>query len=533
MTNQIKIFDTTLRDGQQSPGCGISFEANIEYALLAHQLKIDTIEAGFPAASQLDFEIVSSIATELKKLKSPMRVAALCQLREAQVVRTIEALEPYRENATLHFYLPVDPNLMQASLGKRANDHAGLIKDVGAMARMAADAGLMVEFSPEGYSNMGDTFDFVSDVIRAALANGVTVINCPDTIGGASEWQGDNYIVNNMNKHAELFAKEFPNKEIIWSIHCHNDFGLALANSMNAVFKGPARQIEGCINGVGERAGNTSLEQCIMYIKQFGALANPDDPYFTDCDTKRLQAISNFIAKYMMIRQSNSPIVGLNAARHSSGGHTNAVLNDPLAYQPFHPHDVGSEVTLVFGPMSGGNHAKAIVEEAGFICEDSDKAAVAQHIKDLFKERRKGVTDEEVVEGYIDYFAPIKTDHLSYSKQDDEINLRLEGEFFGKPALKVQDIGKDSAMAILFDAIQEVLPGLTIIDYYAVSDEVGNIQAECCTHIKVKHERVGIVAAQATDRDIQISAMRALIKAINKLHVLEHRSKKHANEKHY
>ena len=146
------------------------------------------------------------------------------------------------------------------------------------MVKLAADVGLTVEFSPEGYSNMGDTFDFVSDVIRAALTNGATVINCPDTIGGACEWQGERYIVNTMQRHADLFAQEFPDKEIIWSIHCHNDFGLALTNTVNAVFKGPARQIEGCINGVGERAGNTSLEQCILYIKQFGLMVDAENP---------------------------------------------------------------------------------------------------------------------------------------------------------------------------------------------------------------------------------------------------------------
>lgn len=406
--NRVEIFDTTLRDGQQSPGCGMSFEENIEYAMLAHALGVDTLEAGFPAASELDFNIVKTIATELKAIKSPMRVAGLCQLREAQVLRTIEALLPYKENATLHYYLPVDPNLMQASLGSYANNKSALVKDVAAMGKLAADAGLKVEFSPEGYSNMGDTFDFVSDVIRAALESGVSVINCPDTIGGACEWQGERYIVNNMNRHAAMFAKEFPNKNITWSIHCHNDFGLALQNSMNAVFKGPARQIEGCINGVGERAGNTALEQCIMYIKQFGPMIDVDHPLHTQCDTTQLKAISDFVAEHMMGRQCNWPIVGLNAARHSSGGHTNAVINDPLAYQPFHPQAVGTEITMIFGPMSGGNHAKAIIEAAGHVCDDSEKAQIAQHIKNIYKDRRKGVTDEEVVLGYLDYMAKHK-----------------------------------------------------------------------------------------------------------------------------
>ncbi len=403
MNNRITVFDTTLRDGQQSPGCGMSFEANIEYAHLAHQLGIDVLEAGFPSASQLDFDIVKTIASELQQMNSRMRIAGLCQLREAQVIKTMEALAPYQDNATLHVYLPVDPNLMHASLGERAQDKAGLLKDVASMIELAATSGFKVQFSPEGYSNMGDTFDFVTDVIRTAIDSGASVINCPDTIGGACEWQAQHYIVANMNRHAEIFAKEFPHKDITWSIHCHNDFGLALANTMNAVFKGPARQIEGCINGVGERAGNTALEQCILYIKQFGPLANKEHPLHTNCDATKLQAISNFVSQHMMARQANWPIVGLNAARHSSGGHTNAVLRNPLAYQPFLPEEVGSQISLIFGPLSGGNHAKAIIEAAGFECSDAEKAHIAQHIKDLFQERRKGVTDEEVIHGYKDY----------------------------------------------------------------------------------------------------------------------------------
>ena len=519
--NKVSVFDTTLRDGQQSPGCGMSFEANIEYAHLANQLGIDVLEAGFPAASQLDFDIVKTIAQEMSAVKSAMRVAGLCQLRQAQVEKTMLALSPYIEQATVHIYLPVDPNLMQASLGDRADNKLALIDEVAAMVTLAYEAGFKVQFSPEGYSNMGNNFNFVSDVIRAVISSGGSVINCPDTIGGACEWQGENYIVSNMNKHAQLIAAEFPEHDVTWSIHCHNDFGLALVNSMNAVFKGPARQIEGCINGVGERAGNAALEQCIMYIKSFGSLANSTHPFYTGCDTKKLQTISNFVAKNMMMRQPNWPIVGLNAARHSSGGHTNAVLKNPLAYQPFIPEDVGAEISLIFGPLSGGNHAKSIIEAAGLNCDDADKAAIAQHIKDHFKDRRKGITDDEVIEGYVDYHAPIKVEHLSYSKQDEIISLSLTGLFFGEDNLSAMESGEDSAMTVLYKAILKKLPTITLLDYYASSDADNGVQANCRTQVKIKSANVGVVTGIATDRDIQISAMKALIHAVNQAYVRE------------
>ena len=176
-------------------------------------------------------------------------------------------------------FIPIclcDPDLMHSSLGNYVLRKEKIITDVYDFIRIAAREGLEIEFSPEGYSRMGDNFAFVTDVIRAAISAGATIINCPDTIGGACKRQAEHYFVNKMILHAEIMQKEFPDKNIIWSAHCHNDFGLALENTMNAIFDGPATQIEGCFNGIGERAGNVSLEQCIMYLKHFGARVESD-----------------------------------------------------------------------------------------------------------------------------------------------------------------------------------------------------------------------------------------------------------------
>jgi len=338
-SHHIKIFDTTLRDGQQCPGAGMSFNNNIEYARLACDLRVDVLEAGFPAASNLDFEIVRTITDEIIHLDYQPVVAALCQLREQQVIRTIEALHPLiaSQHARVHIYVPVDPDLMPISLGELSKNKKQIVSDLARFTKIAVDAGCEVEFSPEGYSRMRENFDFTTELFRATVQNGGTVINCPDTIGGACQIQGKEYFVEKMNKHAALMAKEFPDKSITWSTHCHNDFGLAVQNSINAVFSGPARQIEGCINGTGERAGNAALEQCIMLIKQFGTSTDPENPFYTTIDISKLQAISDFVSKNMLPRQPHWPISGDNAAKHSSGGHTNAILKNPLAYQPFDP----------------------------------------------------------------------------------------------------------------------------------------------------------------------------------------------------
>jgi len=400
---QVKIFDTTLRDGQQCPGAGMSFEKNLEYAHISAKAGVDILEAGFPSASQTDFKIVHTIASEFAGLTNSPIVAGLCQLREAQIDKTIEALLPITtcKRARLHVYLPVDPELMKASLGELANKKDLLIQDVYRLVKKSFDAGCEVELSPEGYSRMGNHFDFTTDIIRAAISGGATVINCPDTIGGACYLEGKDYFVEKMNQHANIMRTEFPDKNITWSVHCHNDMGLALENSMNGVFLGPATQIEGCFNGIGERAGNVSLEQCIMYLKCFGHIGNGKNTFFTGSHIQYLKEISDFVSDNMLKRQAHWPVTGDNAARHTSGGHTNAILKNPLAYQPFDPRETGHEITFLFGPMSGSNLAKSIIEKHGYTCAESEKVKITEYIKDYYADRRKGITDQELMQAYL------------------------------------------------------------------------------------------------------------------------------------
>ncbi len=516
---KIRIFDTTLRDGQQCPGAGMSFEKNIEYAKLVSELRLDVIEAGFPSASELDFEIVKAIAELYASQERSPIVAGLCQLREEQVEKTISSLESAAKvgRGLLHTYVPVAPELMKASLGAKA-DKASIQKDVFAFVKAAVDAGLEVEFSPEGYSRQGDNFDFTTDLIRAAVEAGAHVINCPDTIGGASEFEGEHYFVAQMNRHAEIIDAEYPANKVIWSAHCHNDLGLAVQNSVNAAFRGPARQIEGCINGVGERAGNVALESVIMVIRQFGAAANPDAPFYTEVDISKLQGVCDFISKWMLPRQPHWPISGSNAAKHSSGGHTNAVLKNPMAYQPFDPREIGKDISFLFGPLSGGNHAKAIVEEAGYRCENEEKAEIAQYIKNLYKDRRKGITDEELLSGYFDYRSPIKISSFNYSRSADQSSVDLEGVFFDrKGEIRQVHQGRDSALAALKKLADAYLP-TEIQSHKSESASVG-FDAKSLSRIVVTDERGDLYEGVGEDQDIEISAMKALINAVNQAYI--------------
>jgi 2-isopropylmalate synthase len=520
---KIDIFDTTLRDGQQCPGAGLGFEHNIVYAKLAAKVGVDVLEAGFPAASKLDFEIVKTIAQELShKPQSPI-IAGLCQLREEQVYKTIEALKDATvfNKARLHVYVPVDPNLMVASLGEKL-DKQKIIKDVSNFISLSSKEGLQVEFSPEGYSRQAENFDFTTDLIRAAVDSGATIINCPDTAGAASRFQSENYFVNSMNQHAEIINKEFPDKIITWSVHCHNDFGLALDNSLQGIFHGPATQVEGCFNGIGERAGNVALEQVIMTLKYFGVQNNCE--FYTDIKTEHIKEISDFIAKYMLPRQPHSPICGDNASKHTSGGHTNAVLKAPTVYQGFDPKEVGMEVALSFGPLSGGNHAKDIILKAGFICDDSEKANIAQYVKDYYKDRRKGVTDSEVVSAYIDFRKPIDIETFDYSRRKEISEVHLTGKFFDQAGEIIgKTEGRDSALSTLKNLVDQKYPGFEIFSYQSASVGEGITALSESTIIVRRIEAVDAktYTGIGQDRDIEISAMKAYLAAINSAYVYE------------
>jgi 2-isopropylmalate synthase len=515
---QIKIFDTTLRDGQQCPGAGMSFEHNLEYAQLAYEVGVDVIEAGFPSASQLDFEIFQTIAAQLASHQDSPMITGLCQLRDEQVDRTIEALFPAvkHKKGRLHVYVPVDPELMVASLGQeRAANKEQIIKDVFEFVSRSVKAGLEVEFSPEGYSRMGDNFNFVTELIEAAVQAGGSVINCPDTIGGASEFQGEEYFVNLMNRHAEIISAKYPTKQVTWSTHCHNDLGLATQNSLNAVFRGPARQIEGCFNGVGERAGNVALEQCIMVINTYGNSIDSENPFYTNIKLEKLQKICDFVSKHMLPRQPHWPITGDNSAKHSSGGHTNAILRNPLAYQPFDPREIGKPISFLFGPLSGGNHAKSIIEEAGYVCEDSEKSEIAQFIKDLYHERRKGITDQELLRGYFEYRKPIRATSFDYSRSSNRSSVQLVGKFFDKQG-EINEVhqGPDSALAALKGAIDKKFGPFEIQNHRSNSDSQG-INAKSVSNILISYNGQGVFEGEGVDQDIEISAMKALINAVN------------------
>jgi 2-isopropylmalate synthase len=404
------------------------------------------------------------------------------------------------------------------------------LKDVLQMIQLATREGLEVEFSPEAYSQMGKNFDFTTDIISAAIAAGATTINCPDTIGRACYLQGEDYFVNHMNAHAAIMKARFPGKDITWSVHCHNDFGLALDNSMRAVFQGPATQIEGCFNGIGERAGNVALEQCIMYLKQFGKQAT--DIYFSQCRSQHIRKISDFVSQHMLARQAHWPISGDNAAKHSSGGHTNAILKNADVYQPFKPSDVGQSISFVFGPLSGSNHAQSIINKHGFICEHKERQTIMQFIKDFHSNRRKGLTDEEFMQAYFAYRAPIKVNEISFEKINNERHFTMQASVFDEVSqidFVCQD--SDTATTALHRYLAENFAPFEIQSYRSESKEPGrNAEAHATISIAANN---GFYQGNAHDRDIESAALKALIDAYNQLLIEQHYSIPEVQQSYY
>lgn len=520
-STKIDILDTTLRDGQQSPGAGMSFADNLRYAHLAHKLNVDILEAGFPSASTTDFNIVQQISTDMASINSAMIISGLCQLREDQVDKTMTALMPSlaKQRGRIHIYVPVDPQLMAASLGKLADNKPLIIANVVKLISLMVNSGFEVEFSPEGYSRQQDNFAFTTELIVAAVSAGATIINCPDTIGGASRYEGESYFINKIKHHAAIIKQQFPQKNITWSAHCHNDFGNALDNTLTGVFEGIITQIEGCINGIGERAGNLALEQCIMNIYKFGNLPNLEHKIHTNINLAYLKEISDFVAAKMLPRQHHWPITGQNATAHTSGGHINAILRNPLVYQPFDPKDIGSTISLVFGPLSGSNHAQQIITTHGYICNDNEKVSITQAIKDYYSDRRKGITEEELIDAYRIYRAPIKLEHISYAKDtDDTTTLSIVGKFFDKQSLSISYKSRGSALSAINQAIIEYFPQVIVEDYSSRSAGQG-IDALCVSNILVSLGENQNFSGSASDEDIEISAIKALIIAVNAAYI--------------
>jgi 2-isopropylmalate synthase len=333
MKNHIKIFDTTLRDGEQSPGFSMNQEEKLRLARQLERLRVDVIEAGFPIASDGDFETVREIGKQI----TGSTVAALCRTRKKDIDRAGEALE-FANNPRIHIVIATSDIHLEHKLKMSRKDVLESAVNAIEHAKSYCDE---VEFSAEDASRSDP--EFLYEIFTAAIDTGAQIINVPDTVGYALPWEYGTLIKNIRKNVSNIEQAEL-------STHCHNDLGLAVANSLSAVQNG-AQQIECSINGIGERAGNASLEEIVMSI----ATRQKDFAGKTKVKTNELYATSQLLTQITgKSVQPNKAIVGENAFAHEAGIHQHGVLNNPLTYEIMTPESVGASGNrIVLGKHSG------------------------------------------------------------------------------------------------------------------------------------------------------------------------------------
>jgi 2-isopropylmalate synthase len=403
--DSILIFDTTLRDGEQSPGATLNVEEKLEIARQLSRLGVDICEAGFPVASPGDFEAVRRIAMEIgpltagRKTGQPMVIAGLARANQEDIARAYEAVKVAPRHR-IHTFLATSDIHLKHKLKIDREECIEQVVDAVSYARTLCDD---VEFSPEDAGRSDP--DFLTVVLAEAIKAGATTLNIPDTVGYTTPeefgWLID-YLVNN-TAGAE---------KVVWSVHCHDDLGLATANAL-AGLKAGARQVEVTINGIGERAGNTSLEEVVMAIHTRPQVFNLG----TNIDTVQITRASRMVSAYTgMTVQPNKAIVGANAFAHEAGIHQDGMLKSHLTYEIMQPETVGlSSSRLVLGKHSGRHAFRVRLQEMGYNGLSDDELGMAfQRFKRL-ADKKKVVADADIEAIIADeIYQPPETWHLNH-----------------------------------------------------------------------------------------------------------------------
>ncbi|MBC8441249.1 MAG: 2-isopropylmalate synthase [Deltaproteobacteria bacterium] len=373
--NQLIIFDTTLRDGEQSPGASMNKAEKLRIATQLEKLGVNVIEAGFPAASEGDFEAVQAIAQTLKI----SQVAALCRASEADIIRGWDAIKD-AVNPRIHTFIATSDLHMTYKL---AMEPSQVLEQAVKSVRLAASYTDNVEFSAEDGSRSDPAF--LCKVFEAVIDAGATTINLPDTVGYA--------IPEEFGELVKYVMKNTPNmNKAVLSVHCHNDLGLATSNTLAAI-KAGARQVEVTINGIGERAGNTSLEEVVMSVH-----TRPNFfPQTTSIDTRRIYPTSRLVSMITgILIQPNRAIVGANAFAHEAGIHQDGVLKNPMTYEIMKPETIGlNKNNLVLGKHSGRHALNSHIQEIGYNLSKEELDIVFEKFKRL-ADKKKSIRDEDI-----------------------------------------------------------------------------------------------------------------------------------------
>ncbi len=498
-SSRVIIFDTTLRDGEQSPGFSMNLDEKLRMAETLAELGVDVLEAGFPVASPGDFESVNRIA---QSIKGPV-ICGLARSAAADITRAGEAIRPAARKR-IHTFISTSPLHMKYKL--RMEPEA-VLEAVIASVTLARNFTDDVEWSAEDGTRTD--MEFLLRCVEAAIKSGATTINIPDTVGYA--------VPEDMTRIFTTVREKVPGADgVILSSHCHNDLGLAVANTLAGVHAG-ARQIECTINGIGERAGNASLEEVVMAIR-----TRPDaNPYQHNIETTRILRTSKLLATITGFDvQPNKAIVGRNAFAHESGIHQDGMLKNAATYEIMTPESVGWQKTsLVMGKHSGRAAFRDKLSALGY-ADIGDNALndAFRRFKDL-ADRKKLVYDEDIVALVDDEvtrthqrvkFISLETWGGSKAKPRALLELEIDGE------TKTADCFGDGPVDATFNAIHALFPHTANLLLFSVGavTEGTDAQARCTVRLE---EDGKMVDGQGADTDTIVAAARAYVHALNKL----------------
>ncbi len=497
--DRIIIFDTTLRDGEQSPGFSMNLTEKLRMAEALADLGVDVIEAGFPIASPGDFDSVKLIAEEVR---GPV-IAGLARTGRADILRAAEAVRG-AERPRIHVFLSTSPLHMKYKLRMEPDAVLQLAVDSVTLARQHTDD---VEWSAEDGSRTEP--DFLCRCVEAAIKAGATTINIPDTVGYA--------LPEDMHRIFTMIRERVPGAdEVILSTHNHNDLGLAVANTIAAIRAG-VRQVECTINGIGERAGNAALEEAVMAIRT----RHDAVPYTTGVKTERILRVSKMLATITGFDvQPNKAIVGRNAFAHESGIHQDGVLKNAATYEIMTPESVGwTKSSLVMGKHSGRAAFRDKLKMLGYGEVGENRLNEAfRRFKDL-ADRKKIVYDEDIVALVDD---EVVRDHARLRFVSLAVQAGSRGPAKAELELEVDGVARSATAEGLgpvdatFNALREIFPHEGSLVLYSVGAVTEGSDAQARTTVRLE-EGGKMVDGQGADTDTIVSAARAYVHALNKL----------------
>jgi 2-isopropylmalate synthase len=498
MSTMVKIFDTTLRDGEQSPGAAMNIAEKVRIAQQLEKLNVDVIEAGFPTSSEGDFEAVKTISRVIKRSE----VAALCRTNLKDIDRTWEAVKGAR-SPRLHIFVSTSDIHLQHQLKISKDEVIRMaVRSVARARRYTPN----IEFSAMDATR--SDVGFLSAVIEAATQAGATIINIPDTVGYAIPSEFGELIRTLRQKVRGI-------EKVTLSVHCHNDLGLAVANSLTAIQNG-AGQVECTINGIGERAGNASLEEIVMALRTRKDLF----PYRTRVIPRHLFATSRLVSKITgMAVQPNKAIVGANAFAHESGIHQDGILKEKLTYEIMTPKSVGiPKTSLILGKLSGRHAFRERLRELGYQLSEADLELAFNRFKQL-ADKKRDIYDEDIESIVVEEI-------LRMSRRFKLVYLNVVAGNVGVPTATVQmevdgrliqEAGfGDGPVDATFKTIKKITRTRSKLLQFGINAITGGTEAQGEVTVRLE-EKGNTVIGQGADTDVIVASAKAYINALNKM----------------